>query len=223
MEKEIKNIIEQRGITRLCHFTKAKNLPHILEKGILANDFIKNDYTFDPNDKLRLDGKTKYINCSIQIPNIFYFNNIYEKDIKFKEWIVLFINPHIIDNNSMFCPVNAAKCNGIYIEKGVKAFEKLFDDIDEIGNIYRTKKMKNNIPTNIQAEVLIYKEIPTQFIEAIAVPTEEQAKREICRLKTLKKKILPIYIIPDLFNKQLSDKIRRGIEIEEAIYKEGRI
>lgn len=223
MEEEIKKIIEQRGITRLCHFTKAKNLPHILEKGIVAKEFLKDDWVFEANDKLRLDGKTEYINCSIQVPNIFYFNNIHENDVKFKEWVVLFINPCVIDNESMFCPVNAAKRNGIYIEKGVEAFERLFKDRDEIGNIYRTKDMKDNIPTNIQAEVLVYKEIPTQYIEAIAVPTEEQAKRESCRLKTLKKNILPIYIIPDLFNKQLSDKIRKGIKIEETIYKERKI
>ena len=48
-------LIKERGITRLCHFTKSKNLPHILGEfgGIKSSDKIPNHYK-DVNDLLRL-------------------------------------------------------------------------------------------------------------------------------------------------------------------------
>ena len=42
MNKEILDEINRRGISRLCHFTKAKNIPYILNdfNGILPTDGI---------------------------------------------------------------------------------------------------------------------------------------------------------------------------------------
>lgn len=220
MNSEFDKIINTRKITRLCHFTKSKNLPSILmnNKGILANEFIDKDI-FDPNDLLRLDGKKEYINCSIQFPNIYYFEKICKKDIQFKEWIILFINPIIIKNPSTyFCKVNAAKENGKYIKSGIQAFKELFND--NVLNIARSLKMPLNVPTNLQAEVLIYEQIPTEFIQAIAVPTEEQAYKEKIRLETLGLQVPSIYIIPELFQKNLGLNIRNGNLPQEKLYYE---
>lgn len=220
MYNNVKDIIEQRNITRLCHFTKSKNLPQILMKGkgILASEFIDKDI-FDPNDKFRHDGKTKYINCSIQYPNIYYFNKIFEKDVQFKEWIVLFINPYIMNNESTyFCKVNAAKNNGKYIKNGANSLEELFDK--QVFKISRTSSMPINVPTDLQAEVLIYEKIPIEAIDAIVAQSEEQAHREKVRLETLNLQIPNIYIIPEMFNRELGINVREGKLPKENIYYE---
>ncbi len=220
MNNDIKEIIEQRNIKRLCHFTKSKNLPQILMRGrgILASEFIAEDI-FDPNDNFRYDGKTKYINCSIQYPNVYYFNKISEKDIQFKEWIILFINPYIMTKeDTYFCKVNAAKENGKYIKKGADALKELFDN--RVLKLDRTNKMPTNVPTDLQAEVLIYEQIPVEAIEAIVVPNIEQAHREKTRLETFNLQIPSIYVIPELFDKKLGINIREGKIPKENIYYE---
>ena len=65
------------GITRLCHFTPARNLAHIASdsRGLLASRHLQGDETsiFNPTDKARLDGYTDHVCCSIQYPNAWYF------------------------------------------------------------------------------------------------------------------------------------------------------
>lgn len=217
---KMEEIIEERNITRLCHFTKSKNLPQILmnERGILASEFIDKDI-FDPNDRYRYDGKTEYVNCSIQFPNVYYFNKIHEKDIQFKEWIILFIDPYMIkEENTCFCKVNAATGNGKYIKKGIEAFKELFED--QVFKYTRTINMPENVPTNLQAEVLIHKRIPVEAIQAIVVPNEEQAKREKARLETINLEFPSIYVSPELFSTELGNNIREGRIPKGKVYYE---
>lgn len=70
MIDEIYEEIKKRNITRLCHFVHTNILLHILNnnEGVKAVDFIKQDVLIQ-NDKQRMDGKTDYINCSVQYPN----------------------------------------------------------------------------------------------------------------------------------------------------------
>ena len=214
-DNEILSEIENRCINRICHFTKSKNLSHILNdfQGIYAIDFLPESYQ-DYNDSLRLDGKTDYICCSIEYPNVFYLDRIKNNDKLFKEWIILSIDPKVMClEETLFSKVNSATEKGRYISKGINGFRSLFEDqiVTSKRSITRTTTMLQSSPTDIQAEVLIYKKIPIKYIKEIIVKSELQAREEFFRMKLWGgKSDIPIIVAPELFESNLSNKLRAG-------------
>ena len=221
MIEQIKQEVERRGITRLCHFTPSRNLVHILTgiTGILATKKLQKDErsVFTPTDLERFDRHEAYICCSIEYPNAWYFDIAKSKDELFKDWVILFINPkYLWLSGTRFCPRNAAWGHGRSVAEGKEAFLSMFaQSVSGAGN--RTFPRSNThlvcCPTDNQAEVLIPDQIGTADILAIAVPTETQAKNEAVRLSILG---VPgdrfnFVIAPTLFDKQmLSNSIRSG-------------
>ena len=219
----IENEIRNRKITRLCHFTRSSKALHILssESGVLAVDFIEKDI-YDANDELRMDGRTDCVNCSVQYPNYWYFKNVKDKFPLFTEWVILFVNPGLLLlDTTEFCVTNAAYKKGALISKGYEAFRAIFSN-QVFGKYprYRTDAMLTCCPTDDQAEVLIYKNISRQDIIGVAVPNEDQARRERLRWYGLLKNIpeIPIIIAPHLFTNICSEKIRNGISPLEYIF-----
>lgn len=208
---EIQDEINKRNITRLCHFVHTNKLLHILnsEEGIKAVDFIGNDVLVQ-NDAKRLDGKTAYINCSIQYPNYWYYRNVKDNNDVFPDWAILFIDPIVATlETTEFCPVNAAKRCGAYISKGYDAFMKIFSQ--NVDGFVRNDKMLSNIPTNDQAEVLVYSNIPRKQITGIAFKDKETAREKIAEWKTLEIPKIEVFVAPELFERTVSDKVRNGL------------
>lgn len=218
--------IEDRRITRLCHFTKSNKALHILRSasGIKAVDFIQDD-VYDANDELRLDGKTDFVNCSIEYPNYWYWKHIKDNHPLFKDWVILFINPSILLKESTeFCFTNAAYRSGIHIKKGYEGFKELYSPtVCGKRTLNRYPKMLTCCPTDDQAEVLVYNNIPRNDIIGVAVQDEEQAKREYRRwyknLNDIPK--LDIIIAPSLFDGSWSQKVRQGIKPVEIKFEGG--
>lgn len=219
----IENIIEKRGITRICHFTKAKNLPHVFNDfgGILSTDKLPDKYK-DVNDFSRYDGKTDFICCSIQYPNIFYLNNIKNKDLLFKDWVILTIDPKVMAKEGvLFSKVNAATERGKYIKSGYNALNGLFEQSVQSSKriITRSMLMPENCTTDNQAEVLIPEFIAKENITSIIVPNVKRAKEESLKLRVLGINLsIPIIISEDLFEKKLADMIRSGNIPNENIF-----
>ena len=189
------NIIEQHKITKLCHFTKSSNLPFILgdggfdPNGILSTELVKETNYLEILDKRRFDHKENYVCCSVQQINEPYFKvreMTNAKDL-FHEWAILYIDPSVINDTSLFCPVNAATRSGRYIQSGPNSFETLFAQQltwTKSGNIRqqvsRPDTLPANLPTNEQAEVLINQRIPLEKIIGIGFPAahfEAEVKR----------------------------------------------
>lgn len=225
------NLIQQecvnRGITRLCHFTQSRNLAHIFDDplGLCSKRTLQqNDMPHNPTDPDRYDGRDDLICCSIEYPNTYYFAKVREQDHLFKDWVVLMIDPsYLWHPETCFCPCNAARSCGAYIQTGINGFRSLYADTSPGISFSRPSRQLPAAPTDIQAEVLLKDPIPLDSIIGITVHTEEQAHREICRLKlqgiTLDK---PIYIAPDFFNRpSLSRLIQRGVRATETIYENG--
>lgn len=178
--------IQRRGITRLCHFTKSSNLPFILgdgkfeKNGILSTDYIRQSDYLEELDKNRLDGYTDYVCCSVQQPNskYMYFREKKSEDDLFHQWAVLYIDPSIIDDTSLFSPVNAATASGKNVKSGFDAFEDMFADPIEFiryGTVQTKERNPNlalNLTTDKQAEVLIKNKIPKDKIIGVAFPAE---------------------------------------------------
>lgn len=221
MIETIKQEVESRGITRLCHFTPSRNLVHILTgtTGILATKKLQKDErsVFTSTDLKRLDGHEACICCSIEYPNAWYFDKAKSKDELFKDWVVLFINPkYLWLPGTRFCRRNAASSSGKSVAEGEQAFFSVFaQSVSGAGgqNFTRSNTHLACCPTDNQAEVLIPDQIGTADILAIVVPTETQAKNEAARLSILG---VPgdrfnFVIAPTLFDKQsLSNSIRSG-------------
>lgn len=219
----IEDEYKKRNITRLCHFTRSKVALHILqsEEGIKAVDFLKEEIC-EKNDENRFDGKTEYVNCSVQYPNYWYYRRIKDKDPLFRDWVILLIKPEVLSlNTTQFCFTNAAFRSGRYIESGVDAFNKLFDQqVNGSRTWYRSADMLPCCPTDDQAEVLVYKNISRSDIIGVAVKDEEQAHREKTKWKVgLNGFDIKVIIAPDMFNGSYSNKVRNGQVPIEYEYK----
>ncbi len=223
------NIIYDRHITRLCHFTKTKNLPFILgngedsNNGVVANQYITDLSFLEKIDQNRFDNHENYICTSVQYPNCLYFSTAITKNKEniFNEWVILEIDPHIINDYSKFCPVNAATKNGSLISSGVNSFEGLFDSV-----VTGKKEFKRNIfypdnlPTNIQAEVLIYQMIDKADINGLIFPNKNIAQKECLRLELCNIDLneLTIKESEELFDKKrMLDLLNKGETPEERI------
>lgn len=193
---------------------------HILNnnEGVKAVDFIKQDVLIQ-NDKQRMDGKTDYINCSVQYPNWWYLRRVKDNNPIFSDWAILFIDPIVATiETTQFCKVNAATRYGAYICKGAEAFRELFSA--NVGRQNRTKDMLQNAPTDDQAEVLVYENIPVSMIKGIAFENEEIARQKIVEWKVMGFPKIDVFISPELFDVSTSGKIRRGEEPLVKPYRE---
>lgn len=231
------NLIRQecasRGITRICHFTQSRNLAHIFDDplGLCSTRTLQeHDLPHNPTDTERFDGRNDLICCSIEYPNTYYFIKVREREPLFKDWVVLMIDPsYLWHPETCFCPCNAARSCGGYIRTGFEGFLSLYAPISPGFTAYsRSARHLPAAPTDIQAEVLLKDPIPLDSITGIAVHTEDQAHREICRLRlqgiTIDK---PIYIAPEFFQRSTLQNaygtglIQRGVRATETLYENG--
>lgn len=227
MISEICAEIERRGITRLCHFAPSRNLLHIMAggEGILSTAKLKDEdrSIYNPTDLLRLDQHPEYICCSIEYPNVWYFDKARTKERIFKDWVVIMINPlYLAKEGTKFCRVNAATASGYYIEEGFNGFQKLFTTNPGGSRQVRGVTHLPCCTTDDQAEVLVYDSIRIEDIIGIGVANENQAKNELLRMKLCKiDNKSNIIIAPHFYQKRvLSSEIRKGNRLPETKYEE---
>jgi hypothetical protein len=234
MNKAIKAEVQTRGISRLCHFTPSRNFAQILtgNVGILATKKLTGSERtmFNPTDLARLDGFLDHICCSMEYPNAWYFDKARAKELLFKDWVILFIDPkYLWATDAKFSPRNAAANGGMYVSGGEAAFRKLFADKvpGAYGKTYiRTPKTPAFCTTDEQAEVLIPDVVSLGDVIGCAVQSETQARNEIVRMELLKvpsavRSSLKIIVAPVLFDKYaLSAALKNGERPQEVAYHE---
>ncbi len=172
---EIQKICQMYGIEALVHFTHIANLNSILQYGLLGRAQLESMSWVEPpkyNDIHRLDGQREAICLSISFPNykMFYkysFNNR-------SDWVVLLLKPSILwELDCKFYQENAASNNAKenIIEKRNQARkqpEALKNMFSNYGHIKReVLEIPNNFTTHPQAEVLVFNQIDTQYIDAV--------------------------------------------------------
>lgn len=208
------DILKSRGVSRLCHFTKLQSLTHIIlsPNGILASNSIRSD-TKNVTDTARYDGELDYICCSVEYPNSWFLNKAIQNDTDtiFKEWVVLFIELEILKKrNIKFCPCNASKSSGAYIDNRMENLDSIFAVSVPTFSYPRSPKMLSCCPTDGQAEILIKDSIPKDYILGIAVGNEDIAKRIYAMMKTYGLKQIPIYMAPDVLTPSWSNMIKNS-------------
>lgn len=216
-------ILRNRGVTRLCHFTKLQSLTHIITatEGILASSSIRQD-TKNVTDVARYDGELDHICCSIEYPNSWFLDKAISNntDLIFREWVVLYVDLLILKSRSAkFCPCNASREKGSYICEEMSDIDSIFAPIVPTFKYPRSKNMLDSCPTDGQAEILIKDTIPREFIIGIAVGTIDVAKRVYSMLKIYGLETIPIYISPNVLSPFWSSMIKIGKRPDEELCK----
>lgn len=226
--QSIRNEVERREISRLCHFTPSRNLGHIMDdpRGILASVHLNSDEkaVFNPTDSERLDGYPNHVSCSIQYPNSWYFKEARKREKLYRDWVVLLINSRYLwQVGTKFSHCNAATEGGRLIGVGIEKFNAMFEQtVEGTRTFTRSPLHPPFLPTDQQAEVLIPDQVLKKDVIGIAVENEAQARRELARLNQLGVSLPTTVIVPEFFQpNKLSQLLRSGLTPIERVYLEG--
>lgn len=167
----MQQVLIDRQIEWLFHFTRAENLPNILRYGLLPRSALERDnIEFAFNDNYRYDNCTNAVCTSIEFPNykMFYPLRMANLDV---DWAVLLLDAKIIcDFECAFCTTNAGSASIYQIDierrKRKRAFLKLFDELP-YGPTREEMRLEDYYPTDPQAEVLVFNTIPTSYIKKV--------------------------------------------------------
>lgn len=186
--EEIEKIIQDRGIKKLYHFTQAKNLNSIFERGILSRNTIYN-LRIDAavNDSERLDRHTDAISVSISGPNYQMLYALKKGKQNRGEtcpgdtFVLLELDPSLLyELDCAFYPTNAASNRVRHASKtefqGAQALENMFADgvPCPAGTYSRAKwNLDSCEASDPQAEVLVFETIPARYIKCVLFETEE--------------------------------------------------
>lgn len=170
---KIKELLKNKNIISVFHFTKLSNLESILKNGILSRKELEQKcIPYEFNDNERFDCMKMATCCSISFPNykLFYrFQQIYNDE----NWIVIELSPNIlVDLLCVFCKTNAAKkgmtetsINSLKEILNIKHLEELFKNTDNVNR--EVLQIPNSYPTDPQAEVLVLNSINQKYINNI--------------------------------------------------------
>lgn len=179
-QSTIKIRAEERGIERLCHFTRLSSLPFIIDSGGLFSTYrLKSSrrYQYLANDHHRLDGHPDHICLSITVPNARLMWTFASKDSSV-DWVVLWLDTSPLwASGSKFCAVNAAKDSGRHIGSGSAAFAKLFEGKPPASSFTRCPNHRTDCPTDVQAEVLVEAAIRFEHVKGIFVKSFDDARK----------------------------------------------
>lgn len=212
--KTVEEILSERRILYLTHFTTIENL-----EGILSNGFVpritldKQNVEYISNDLYRSDDKKNCTCFSVEFPNIRLLNSFKnnQNSSGFEEffgvniqkhsniWVVLIIDAKVLvehKGEKFYCYYNAASND---IKSKLKAgqlnsscdFENMFKDRVECkrynGSFYATRRgLTSFLPTSDQAEILIEGIISKEFIKGVCFQNEDVHNRFIETIKDKK-------------------------------------
>jgi hypothetical protein len=225
MSREIAEEVARLGISRLCHFTPARKLAHILsgDTGILSSKALAEQerHVFDTTDIERWDGHPGHVCCSIEYPNAWYFRTAQSKEVLFKDWVVLTINPaYLAVQGTLFSPMNAAKRGGALLAGGIHSFKRLYAQTSGGDKCPpRGQAHLPYCPTDDQAEVLVGDRIALADVLAVVVRTADQALIETERLRQAEHDPtrLRFVVAPAFWDPYaLSQLIRTGVRPQET-------
>lgn len=161
-QSTIKEIIKEKEIKELVHFTNMKNLKSILDNGICSQEYMNREkILYVQNDFTRYDDEYDYISVSLSFPN---YKMLYNKKNESKSsYIILSLTPEILlEKECLFLPTNAShhKFRGKLKEySSFKHFAELFDN----SNLDFPK----NYAKDPQAEILIKELIEPKYIKCV--------------------------------------------------------
>lgn len=200
----IQDVVAQRNIQYLLHFTRLENLQSIVQHGLLPRGACAERGIVPVlNDAYRLD-YTDAVCLSISFPNYKMFYGQREELKKTDpnaQWAVVAVAPRVIwEKSCAFCRENAANANVTNVpldqRVGDAAFDVMFSDYDE--KTRQVLGIPDSLTTHPQAEVLVFEPIGPEYILGAAFNTT--GLKDDWNAKGLGKQFLHI---PQLFSARL--------------------
>lgn len=182
---DLMDILELRNITAMVHFTRVENLRGILSRGVLPRDDMRPDQ-YIANDRARVDGWPEASCFSISFPNYRILYRYRQADVS-RNWVVLRVDPEqLLDKPCLYMPGNAASSeitrrvavNGADFV-GAAGLGALFSEPEDGSRAERG--LTADLPTDPQAEVLIFEAIEPRHIRAVSLLREDPVLREAIR------------------------------------------
>ncbi|OXM83689.1 DarT ssDNA thymidine ADP-ribosyltransferase family protein [Paenibacillus rigui] len=167
----MREAMKEFEIDYLVHFTQAENLSSIIRHGILpVAQQRSHNISARRNDVFRMDFCEDATSTSIHFPNYRLFYRFRRNDMSV-DWVVLLLSPELlIEKQCAFCTDNAANSNisqqALRDRIGADALRRMFDEIP--GKPTRAVLgIPKYLPTNPQAEVLVFGKIEPHHIGAV--------------------------------------------------------
>ena len=190
--EKIRQIIKDRGIRYLFHFTPLNNLDYILKERLKSRKEIEQERDKYPDsifpDDVRADRRKNGICLSISFPNDEMFPRFRQRIDG--NWAIIVLDIDLIleikDQKILFFDTNSANSKFRNIDdKSLEtaiAFESLFaEKVSDKYKTWRRPKPENEsmfykmCPTSVQAEVMVTSHIETDYIKAVILDTKELA------------------------------------------------
>ena len=198
-ESQIQQICEERGITTLVHFTRIENLQSILREGLLGRKTLEKRLQegllklpkLFINDHSRWDKHKEAVCLSISFPNYLMFSSIRKQKvmsdgISDSGWVVLVLDAKVLwELDCVFCTENAAsnavRHDPLNVRRKPEVLEGMFVDTyrDTKGNVYQRQSLQipDDYPTHPQAEILVFDQIPSDYIKEVHFYDETTLKQ----------------------------------------------
>lgn len=184
----VREALAQLQVTRLAHFTPARNLWHILQDGQVrsSKDLADNapEY-FDPTDRERFDRNPDKICCSFQYPNGYYLSDARAKVkfVNYPDWVCLLLDPELVHKpGTKFCGCDAARQGGIHLREGGQALLDCFAKTAIPDTRWtRDRAHHPGAATDLQAEALIPGTVVVHSYRAACGQRAEQAAEAMQR------------------------------------------
>lgn len=220
--------LERLPLTRLTHFTPAKNLYHIVDEGMIRSSKDLADNApgyFAPTDHQRFDQHPDKICCNFEYPNPYYLWHARAKPdfTNYPDWVCLLLDPGLLlKPGTLFSGCNAAKRGGAHLRQGGQALLDCYAEVASHDNRYtRGPNHHKAAATDLQAEALVPGPVDLSHLRGIAVPGEDDARQlyGILRRRDLGPERFRWVMAPGLFNRNtLSNYIRFGGTMIEATW-----
>ena len=217
---EIKEVLKNKKIKDIVHFTRLENLKSILDKGIVPQiNQRQRSITAVINDISRNDYRPDCTSFSITFPNDKNFKRFREKNPE-KEWTIIILDPEVLlsqENPCEFCLTNAATrymraYSGSDAEHLKNMFKQEFVVQKQNGVNYMCQRqnLPDNFTTDVQAEVLIEGVIDKKYIKKI-IFNSVTSKENWCNQHHDIVKNYQFEVLPEYFGLREDFIIKRGL------------
>lgn len=180
----VADALARLALTRLTHFTPARNLWHIAEEGQIrsSKDLADNapDY-FTPTDRQRFDQHPDKVCCNFEYPNGYYLAIARQQPafVNYPNWVCLLLDAGLVMRpGTLFCCCNSAKGSGAYARKGGQALLDCYAPIGQLDSRWtRGQHHHPGASTDLQAEALVPGPIDLSHLRGIAVASHGDARQ----------------------------------------------
>jgi len=206
----IDDIVIQRKISEILHFTTNEGLLGILYSGAIKSrkrlpQEKQLEYIYKPNAVFRKDSEwLDYINLSISRINYQFFDvsaNRWHRNRNIW-WCVLSFDPVILSHHGVYFATTNNMYSGVRRDTGVTGLQALFENriTQWSGKIVkRDSKLPANLPSCPQAEALYPGELATDFLQRVYVSTGEDHD-DICgQCAGVSHPEIEVKVLPEVF------------------------